>query len=296
MSEPQGSTSSSRLRYAVDETPSVGLTLGLGLQVATVILTGIILIPIIVLNAAGYPEGLEWAVFAALVVKRSRHHPAGPAGGTDRGRLCPLHGHVRCVHRRVGGGGGGGRPVAARDPRGRLVAGTVLLFRAVVGLPPAHHPHGGRHRDHADRRQPVSHHDGHAGGGTPRRRPRFAEPAAGRPSRAFATIVLVSLYAGGARPGCELPSSASWRGPSSRRPVRDAELDAGARRRLGRPAPERLARPGPLVRRAVPGPCSSRSSSSPSSAPSRPTATPSRYNGSRTAPRCRWTSRSSSGR
>ena len=68
MSEPQGPASSSRLRYAVDETPSNGLTLGLSLQVATVILTGIILIPIIVLNAADYPEGLEWAVFAALVV------------------------------------------------------------------------------------------------------------------------------------------------------------------------------------------------------------------------------------
>ena len=68
MSEPQGPASSSRLRYAVDETPSNGLTLGLSLQVATVILTGIILIPIIVLNAADYTEGLEWAVFAALVV------------------------------------------------------------------------------------------------------------------------------------------------------------------------------------------------------------------------------------
>ena len=84
MSEPQGSTSSSRLRYAVDETPSEGLTLGLSLQVATVILTGIILIPIIVLNAAGYPEGLEWAVFAALVVSGLatilQARPAGPFG------------------------------------------------------------------------------------------------------------------------------------------------------------------------------------------------------------------------
>ena len=44
------------------------MTLGLGVQVATVILTGIILIPIIVLNAADHPEGLEWAAFAVLVV------------------------------------------------------------------------------------------------------------------------------------------------------------------------------------------------------------------------------------
>ena len=123
MSEPQGPTSNSRLRYAVDETPSEGLTLGLSLQVATVILTGIVLIPIIVLNAADYPEGLEWAVFSALVVSGLatilQARPVGPFGagyalymGTSGGS-------------RVGGGGGGGRPVAARDPRGRLVAGAV---------------------------------------------------------------------------------------------------------------------------------------------------------------------------
>ncbi len=85
MSDPRrGPTSDSRLRYAVDETPSQGLTLGLSLQVATVILTGIILIPIIVLNAADYPEGLEWAVFAALVVSGLatilQARPVGPFG------------------------------------------------------------------------------------------------------------------------------------------------------------------------------------------------------------------------
>ena len=84
MSEPQGPNSSSRLRYAVDETPSEGLTLGLSLQVVTLVLTGIILIPIIVLNAADYPQGLEWAVFAALVVSGLatilQARPAGPIG------------------------------------------------------------------------------------------------------------------------------------------------------------------------------------------------------------------------
>ena len=42
MSEPRGSSSNSRLRYAVDETPSEALTLGLSLQVTTLVLTGII--------------------------------------------------------------------------------------------------------------------------------------------------------------------------------------------------------------------------------------------------------------
>ena len=56
MSEAQGPASNSRLRYAVDETPSEGLTIGLSLQVVTLVLTGIILIPIIVLNARATPK------------------------------------------------------------------------------------------------------------------------------------------------------------------------------------------------------------------------------------------------
>ena len=84
MSEPHGPPSNSRLRYAVDETPSEGLTLGLSLQVVTLVLTGIILVPIIVLNAAGYPEGVEWAVFAALLVSGLstilQARPMGPVG------------------------------------------------------------------------------------------------------------------------------------------------------------------------------------------------------------------------
>ena len=85
MSDPRrGPTADSRLRYAVDETPSDGLTLGLSLQVVTLVLTGIILIPIIVLNAADHPEGLEWAVFAALAVSGLatilQARPAGPIG------------------------------------------------------------------------------------------------------------------------------------------------------------------------------------------------------------------------
>ena len=47
--------------------------------------TGIILTPIIVLNAAGSSAGLEWAVFSALVVSGLatilQARPAGPIGG-----------------------------------------------------------------------------------------------------------------------------------------------------------------------------------------------------------------------
>ena len=56
------------LRFTVDEHPPHGLALMLGLQTVALILTGIILLPIIVLTAAGRPEGIAWAVFAALLV------------------------------------------------------------------------------------------------------------------------------------------------------------------------------------------------------------------------------------
>ena len=84
MNASDTSTSNARLRYAVDETPSEGLTIGLSVQVVTLVLTGIILVPIIVLNAAGHPEGVEWAVFAALAVSGLstilQARPMGPVG------------------------------------------------------------------------------------------------------------------------------------------------------------------------------------------------------------------------
>ena len=84
MSKPTEPAANTRLRYAVDEAPSQALTLGLSFQVVTLVLTGIIFVPIIVLNAADYPEGVEWAVFAALVVSGLatilQARPVGPIG------------------------------------------------------------------------------------------------------------------------------------------------------------------------------------------------------------------------
>tara|TARA_R110001592_G_scaffold108135_2_gene302484 strand:- start:3782 stop:5542 length:1761 start_codon:yes stop_codon:yes gene_type:complete len=57
------------LKYAVDETPPLALSAGLGLQVVILIIAGIVLAPVIVIRAAGDPGGAaSWAVFAALVV------------------------------------------------------------------------------------------------------------------------------------------------------------------------------------------------------------------------------------
>ena len=57
------------LRYQVDETPPTGLTLGLGLQLAVISVTAPILIPTVVMRAAGVADAhLNWAVFAAIAI------------------------------------------------------------------------------------------------------------------------------------------------------------------------------------------------------------------------------------
>ena len=57
------------LHYQVDETPPAGLTLGLGLQLAVISVTAPILIPTVVMRAAGAAEAyLNWAVFAAIAI------------------------------------------------------------------------------------------------------------------------------------------------------------------------------------------------------------------------------------
>lgn len=78
------SASPQRLRYAVDEDTPVLLALGLSAQVVTLVLAGIVLVPIIVLTAAGRTEFIEWAVFATLLVSglatMLQARPIGPFG------------------------------------------------------------------------------------------------------------------------------------------------------------------------------------------------------------------------
>ena len=57
------------LRYQVDEKPPTGLTLGLGIQLAVISVTAPILIPTVVMRAAGAAEAhVNWAVFAAIAI------------------------------------------------------------------------------------------------------------------------------------------------------------------------------------------------------------------------------------
>ncbi len=246
MSEPRGSTPNPRLRYAVDETPSEALTLGLSLQVVTLVvclindctatsrgrrlaetaylqgdcgrarhcatevelqtcssdtplvLAGIIFVPIIVLDAAGYPDGVDWAVFIALIVSgMSTILQARRVGPIGAGYPLYMGTSGAFIGLSTAPVAAGGLPLL-----GTLVAASALvqfLFSARLSfLLPTDHADGRRHGHHAARRQ---------------RLPtatdlRAAVPPGVAPASmsgrlvavaAFATITVVSLYAGAVR-------------------------------------------------------------------------------------------------
>ena len=57
------------LRYEPDERPPVALAFGLGVQIAVLTIAGIILVPTIVMRAAGAREDyLSWAVFGTVAI------------------------------------------------------------------------------------------------------------------------------------------------------------------------------------------------------------------------------------
>ncbi len=57
------------MRFEPEDTPPKALSLGLGMQMAGISVAGIIITPVVVINAAGVEgEYLTWAVFAALLV------------------------------------------------------------------------------------------------------------------------------------------------------------------------------------------------------------------------------------
>lgn len=73
------------LQYAVDEPPPHWLSALLGFQVVALILSGIVLVPLIALNAAGMGDDAKnWAVFGALLVSGSvtilQARPLGSVG------------------------------------------------------------------------------------------------------------------------------------------------------------------------------------------------------------------------
>ena len=64
-----GPISRSDLRYQPDEPPPTTLALGLGLQLALLNIAAVMIIPMIVMRAAGQSEGyVTWAVFASVAI------------------------------------------------------------------------------------------------------------------------------------------------------------------------------------------------------------------------------------
>ena len=62
-------TGATNLRYQADETPPLAMTIGLGIQLAGLNLAAIMLIPTVVMRAAGQPEDyVVWAVLASVGV------------------------------------------------------------------------------------------------------------------------------------------------------------------------------------------------------------------------------------
>ena len=62
-------TGATNLRYQADETPPLAMTIGLGVQLAALNLAAIMLIPTVVMRAAGQPEDyVVWAVLATVGV------------------------------------------------------------------------------------------------------------------------------------------------------------------------------------------------------------------------------------
>ncbi|MCY4478139.1 MAG: hypothetical protein OXC70_09160 [Gammaproteobacteria bacterium] len=60
-------TGASGLRYQADETPPLAMTVGLGVQLAALNLAAVMLIPTVVMRAAGQPESyVSWAVLASV--------------------------------------------------------------------------------------------------------------------------------------------------------------------------------------------------------------------------------------
>ncbi len=82
---PVTKTESDGLRYDVDEKPPHPLAAALGFQIVLLIVAGIVLVPVIVLRAAGASaDEMAWAVFAALLVSGAvtilQAYPIGPIG------------------------------------------------------------------------------------------------------------------------------------------------------------------------------------------------------------------------
>ena len=106
------------VKYEPDENPPRVVTIGSGLQAATVIVAPIVLTVVIVSRIADQADSyMSWAVFAALLVSGATTILQGRARGPVRIGPHPDDGHVGRVHRRLRRGPDRGWPVHDGEPR-----------------------------------------------------------------------------------------------------------------------------------------------------------------------------------
>ena len=88
------------VRYQPDEKPPMALACGLGLQLAILSVAATVLVPAIIIRAAGGPESyLSWAVFAAVAVCGAATILQAVRFGQVGSGYVLLDEHLRCVHR-----------------------------------------------------------------------------------------------------------------------------------------------------------------------------------------------------
>ena len=146
------------VRYEPDERPPLLLSIGIGLQVAILIIAPVVITVAIVFKIAGQSaEYLAWGRVCRPAGQRHRYGVAGGAGLADWRRAHPDYGNVGGVHRGVRGGiaesraGHHGQPhrgvvaVSVRaGPHGwrgcaaslpPVVCGTVIMLIAATVMP-----------------------------------------------------------------------------------------------------------------------------------------------------------------
>ena len=142
--------------YELDERLPHTITFALGFQAAMLTIAPVVLIPVIVVRAAGESEiYLSWAVFGALVVcglttviQVGRVWRIGAGYILLMGTSPAFHRGLRHRACRMGAGDAG-------NPRRHLVPVPIRVFGAPFPAATDHHAHRGRHRDHADLRDPL---------------------------------------------------------------------------------------------------------------------------------------------
>ena len=112
------------VRYQPDECPSLPVAAGLGFQYAVLIIARIVVVPVVVVRAAGGSDAdLSWILFAAIAICGLTTMMQALRIGRFGSGYVAVMGTSLAVVRRGGHGGGRGRPLPARHPGADRVGG-----------------------------------------------------------------------------------------------------------------------------------------------------------------------------